>query len=242
MGVITETMLRSMLVKGIPNPYPITPHQVITPAAADFLRYRGIKIVETQEKRTYASIPVGVSNRHVHLTTLHIDQLFGQGHSLTPLRELSQVGQFAATETVNLIGPKGQIQRVRVLGPARSHSQVEITKTDGYQLGVHPLIRLSGDIEHTPGIKLVGPAGAVTLDHGVIIAKCHVHMSPVEAAQYGVLNGDVIGLRTHKLHTRSILYSNVIVRVNERFTLDFHIDMDEANAGDLVTGDLVEWV
>lgn len=240
MGVVTEAMLRSMLVQGIPNPFILMKDQVLTPAAHDFLKARGIQTRVKNEINSYPPIPVGVSNRHVHLKMAHIQQLFGR-ETLIPLRELSQKGQYAAVETVTLVGPKNQLQRVRVLGPARKESQVEISRTDGFWLGVHPPVRLSGDINGTPGITIVGPAGSVTLGRGVIIAKRHVHMSPKDAAAFGVRDGDSIQLRTSKTHGRSIVYADVIVRVHERFSLDFHLDLDEANAGNLITGDIVEW-
>jgi putative phosphotransacetylase len=240
MGVVTEAMLRSKLVKGIASPFILTKDQILTPAAYDFLKARGIQTIVKDEILSFPSIPVGVSNRHVHLKTAHIQQLFGR-ETLTPLRELSQKGQYAAVETVTLIGSKNQLQHVRVLGPARQESQVEISRTDGYLLGVHPPIRLSGDINDTPGITLIGPTGSVTLDQGVIIAKRHVHMSPNDALTYGVHDGDSIRLRTSKTHGRSIVYADVIVRVHERYSLDFHLDLDEANAGNLITGDVVEW-
>jgi len=241
MAVVTEAMLRSMLVKGIANPFILTNNQILTPAANDFLKARGIQAKVMSETSQFPPIPVGVSNRHVHLKTSHIQQLFGR-ETLTPLRELSQKGQYAAAETVTLCGPKNQLQRVRVLGPVRQESQVEITRTDGYLLGIHPPVRLSGDINGTPGIKIMGPAGSVTLDQGVIIAKRHVHMSPKDAIAFGVHDGDSIQLRTGKTHGRSIVYADVIVRIHERYSLDFHLDLDEANAGNLITGDIVEWV
>jgi len=241
MGVLTEAMLRSMLVTGISNPYWITKNEVVTPAAHDFLKSRGIELVVKQEAGTLPKIPVGVSNRHVHLKTAHILQLFGK-ETLTPLRALSQQGQYAAAETVTLIGSKNELRHVRVLGPARQESQVEISRTDGYVLGIQPPIRLSGDITDTPGIKIVGPVGSLTLGQGVIIAKRHVHMSLSDALVYGVQDGDQIQLQTSSSHSRAIRYADVVVRVNERYSLDFHLDLDEANAGNLVTGDMVEWV
>ncbi|MCK9909389.1 phosphate propanoyltransferase, partial [Microbacteriaceae bacterium K1510] len=142
------------------------------------------------------AIPVGVSNRHVHLSPEDVEILFGPGYSLVPERELSQPGQFAAKEKVTLLGPKGFIQGVRILGPARGATQVEISRTDGFQLGVHAPVRLSGDIEGTPGITLIGPSGCVVLAKGVIVAKRHVHMSPVDADRFEVKNGDTIILQT----------------------------------------------
>ncbi|MGE5702938.1 MAG: phosphate propanoyltransferase [Clostridia bacterium] len=242
MALITETTLRAMLRTGIPNPFPVRANDRFTPAAIDFLKGRGIQMKasgpeESVERSDLPTIPVGVSNRHVHLSPADVEKLFGQGYSLTPFRNLSQPGQFAAAELVTLHGPKGLIQNVRVLGPARGASQVEISKTDGFGLGIHPPVRLSGDIEGTPGITLIGPKGFVTLEKGVIIAKCHVHMSAEEARQFGVQNGDSLILQT--TGDRPIIYPDVVVRVSPNYALDFHIDLDEGNAANLKTGDQV---
>ncbi len=243
MGFITESELRAMLKQGIPNPYPVREGDKFTPAAYDFLKGRGIQVGPSQandanrQQAGSRTIPVGVSNRHVHLSPEDVERLFGSGYALTPMRPLSQPGQYAANEKVTLLGPKGLIQNVRVLGPARGASQVEISKTDGFQLGVHPPVRMSGHIEETPGITLIGPAGTVVLQQGVIVAKCHVHMSPQEAAEFDVENGDSLMLQT--TGERSIMYMDVAVRVHANYALDFHVDLDEGNAAGLKTGDRV---
>ncbi|WP_019122964.1 phosphate propanoyltransferase [Brevibacillus massiliensis] len=248
MALITETTLRAMLRTGIPNPYPIHEDDKITPAAIDFLKGRGIqlkplKVSESNEESDSLGaelvVPVGVSNRHVHLSPEDVEALFGTGYALTRLRNLSQPGQFAAQEQVTLLGPQGLIHGVRILGPARGASQVEISRTDGFRLGIHPPVRLSGLIEGTPGITLIGPKGCVVLQQGVIVAKCHVHMSPDDAAAFGVANGDSLILET--AGERPIIFPEVAVRVSPHFVLDFHIDLDEANAANLKTGDKV-WV
>lgn len=246
MALITEAVLRAMVKKGIPNPYPFRENDKITPAAMDYLKGRGIQLEMSklshpsqreEAERDSIWIPVGVSNRHVHLSPQDVDKLFGTGYSLTPMRPLTQPGQFAAQEQVSLLGPKGVIQGVRILGPARGESQVEISRTDGFQLGIHPPIRISGDTEGTPGLTIVGPKGCVTLGKGAIIAKCHVHLSVEEAASLGVKQGDSLILQT--AGERSLSFLDVPVRVDRRFALDFHIDMDEANAANLNTGDRV---
>lgn len=183
-------------------------------------------------------VPVGVSGRHVHLSPEHVEALFGKGHELTPIKELSQPGQFAADECVTLVGPRGSIERVRVLGPARGATQVEISKTDGFKLGVHPPVRLSGDIKGTPGIQLVGPAGTITIEEGVIVAARHIHMTPADAEKAGVKDGDVVKVRVGG--DRGLIFDQVIIRVRDDFALDFHIDTDEANAAGLRTGDTGE--
>lgn len=256
MAVITETQLRAMLPSGIPNPFPVIVGDLLTPAAADFLKERGI-LLSYQEKQLSFSpaeigkterihpetklwIPVGVSNRHVHLSPEHLEKLFGPGYKLTPERELSQHGQYAAVETVKLVGPKGIFERVRILGPPRGATQVEITRSDGYQLGIHAPLRLSGDHRETPGITLEGKNGSIKIDRGVIVAQNHVHMSPADASKFGVADGNRIVLQA--TGERPIFYPAVVVRVNPRYSLDFHIDLDEANAGLLSTGDVVRFV
>lgn len=249
MAVITESKLRAMIAKGIPNPFPLSEGDKLTPAAADFLKGRGISLQPIQKSETTQPaeipagdiwIPVGVSNRHVHLSPEDAETLFGKGHTLTPLRNLSQPGQFAAVETVTLLGPKGLIQGVRVLGPVRGTTQVEISRTDGYQLGVHPPVRLSGSHEGTPGITLIGPRGVVTLTRGVIVAQCHVHMSDAEAGQWGLTADDRLILKTDG--PRPIIFPEVVVRISPRYALDFHIDLDEANAANLKTGDKIQMI
>jgi putative phosphotransacetylase len=244
MTLITEAKLRAMLSKGIPNPYLALQGDIFTPAAIDFLKGRGISVEyranhlsEQSGNRSELTTPVGVSNRHVHLSPADVEKLFGSGYVLTAERALSQPGQYAAKEKLTLLGPKGIIQGVRILGPARTESQVEISRTDGYQLGVHPPVRLSGSLEGTPGITLIGPAGFVTLSRGVIVAKCHVHMSLQEAAQFQVADGDRLILQT--MGERPIIYPDVIVRTSPSYRLDFHIDLDEANAANLRSGDMV---
>lgn len=247
MTVITESKLRAMLKKGIPNPYKISGDDKITPAALDFLRDRNITIenrhpvrtsITPKERLTDSKIPVGVSNRHVHLSLQDVHSLFGEGYNLTPYRELSQPGQFAAEEQLTLLGPKGIIKNIRILGPVREETQVEISITDGFQLGVHPPIRLSGIIEDTPGLTLIGPKGCISLQKGVIVAKRHVHMSPEDAQKFGVKHGDTLLIQT--MGERPIIFSDVIVRVSPDYTLDFHVDLDEGNAAGLKTGDCVE--
>ncbi|MFD0617896.1 phosphate propanoyltransferase [Paenibacillus sp. GCM10027629] len=246
MGIVTESSLRAMLPSGIPNPFTLEPNGKLTPAAADFLKSRGIKVRITSEMDASRStvafplIPVGVSNRHVHLSKLHMEQLFGTGVSLTPDRPLSQPGQYAAMEKVTLRTARSEIRGVRVLGPTREETQVEISRTDGFQLGLQAPLRLSGDTANTPGVTLIGPAGQVHLDHGVIVAKCHVHMSPSDAAALRVKSGDTLMLRTLHTQGRPLVFPSVAVRVHERYVLDFHIDMDEANAAGLHTGNHVE--
>jgi putative phosphotransacetylase len=247
MAVITETSLRAMHKTGIPNPFLLEKGDKITPAAADFLKGRGIEVKSFEEQQQPSAnqateavleIPLGVSNRHVHLSPEDVEKLFGAGHQLTPMRDLSQPGQFACQETVTLVGPKGSIHGVRILGPARGATQVEISRTDGFALGVHAPVRMSGDIEGTPGMVLVTAKGTVVMEKGVIVAKRHVHMSPADAEKYQVQDGDSLILETQS--DRPIIYPDVAVRVNPNFALDFHVDLDEGNAANLKTGDRVK--
>jgi putative phosphotransacetylase len=248
MTLITETYLRTQLVKGLPNPFPVMDGDKLTPAAADFLKERGIPlrrvtpsestILPGDEDKGRMKIPVGVSNRHVHLSPEHVEALFGASYALKPQRVLSQKGQFAAHETVTLVGPRGIIQHVRILGPSRGATQVEISRTDGYELDVHPPVRLSGDLQGTPGITLVGVSGTVVLHQGLIIAKNHVHMSPEDAKTFQVNHGDRLIVQT--MGERPIIFADTIVRVSVHFSLDFHIDRDEANAAHLNTGEHVQ--
>lgn len=245
MALITESKLRAMLKHGIPNPFPLQEGDKITPAAIDFLRDRNIKIpnkASTLQNRSHAvkheqdlRIPIGVSNRHIHLSQEDIQILFGPDYELTPFRELSQPGQFAAAEQLTILGPKGMIRDVRILGPARPETQVEISISDGFQLGVHPPLRLSGSIENTPGITLIGPVGVVALQKGVIVAIRHVHMSPDNAKLFGVQDGDELMVQT--AGERPVIFPDVVVRISPEFKLDLHVDLDEGNSAGLKTGD-----
>lgn len=185
-------------------------------------------------------IPVGVSNRHIHLSAEHMNTLFGVEHTLTHKKDLTQVGEFAAEETVTLVGPKGVLRGVRVLGPLRNNTQVELSRTDGFSLGIAVPVRDSGHIESSPGIVVVGSAGAVTLPNGVICAARHIHMHEDDARQFGVIDGERVAVEI--AGERGAAYRNVLVRVSPNFRLEFHIDTDEANAVNLKNGDQVELV
>lgn len=179
-------------------------------------------------------VPISASVRHVHLCRADVEALFGKGHQLTVKHDLSQPGQFACEEMVVLIGPKGRIPKVRVLGPERPETQVEISRTDEFILGIDAPIRASGDTKNTPGLRLEGPAGAVNLDHGVIQAQRHIHMSPQDAASFGVQDKDWVMVRVGG--ERGIVFDDVLVRVHKDYRLDMHLDTDESNAADLYPG------
>lgn len=180
------------------------------------------------------SIPVAISARHVHLTQKTVEALFGEGHELTPLKALSQPGQFAAKEEVTVVGPKRRIEHVRVLGPARDKNQVEISRTDEFYLGIDAPIRASGDVDNTPGVTLVGTEGReVALDCGVICAWRHIHMTPADAEAFGVENKDLVEVDVGKDGVRSLTFGDVLVRVKSTYKLEMHIDTDEGNAAEL---------
>jgi acetate kinase len=179
-------------------------------------------------------IPIEVSAHHVHLAQADVDKLFGAGHQLTPEHELSQPGQFACKEKVNLIGPKGKISNVRVLGPTRKETQVEIAMTEQFKVGVQPPIRESGDLANTPGIVLEGPKGTATLERGVICAQRHIHMSPDDAMRFRLRDKYVVRVRVEG--GRELIYGDVVVRVNPNYRLAMHIDTDEGNAANIQTG------
>ena len=181
-----------------------------------------------------AFIPLEASGRHVHVTREQALKLFG--HDLTEKRPLSQPGQFLCNERVSVVGPKGEFQNVAVLGPARKETQVEISITDGRTLGITPPVRLSGDVKNTPGIRLVGPCGQIDLNNGVIAAKRHIHMSPMDAKHFGVTDGQEVSLKTYT--ERQLIFENVPVRVNPEFATYAHLDYDEANACGMKDGDL----
>ncbi len=175
-------------------------------------------------------IPVGISNKHIHLSKEDVETLFGKGYELTPMKELSQPGQYACKETLTLVGPSMRaIEGVRVLGPVRKTSQVEISMTDSYVLKVKPPVRESGKTEGSAPITIIGPKGVVNLKEGCIIANRHIHMSPSDAARFGVRDGDYIDVDAFE-GTRKTRWFDVQIRVNEAFRLEMHVDTDDANA------------
>ena len=184
-------------------------------------------------------IAVGISGRHIHLTREVLESLFGKGHKLTVFRNLSQPGEFAAEERVTLIGPSGRaIENVRVLGPTRKFTQVELSRSDGLRLGIDLPIRRTGDLARSPGVTVVGPHGTVNLKEGVVSATRHIHMAPADAGRFGVHDGQLVRARAGG--ERGLVFDNVLIRVSERFALDFHLDTDDANAAGLGNGSLVE--
>ena len=180
-------------------------------------------------------IPIGISARHIHLTTEAVAVLFGEGHELTPRSPLSQPGQFACEEQLTVVGPKRSIEKVRVLGPTRRGNQVEVSRTDEFFLGIDAPVRNSGDTKNTPGVTLIGPAGQLTLEDGLICARRHIHMTPQDAALYGVKDGDVVDVAVDS-KGRDLVFGDVLIRVRDSYALEMHIDTDEANAAEIRSG------
>lgn len=190
-----------------------------------------------QAAKPSITVPVGVSNRHIHLSQEDVERLFGAGAQLHPDRALSQKGYYAARETVLLAGPKGAIPRVRVLGPPRSHTQVELLRSDTRQLGIRVPLRLSGARAPSEPVTIVGPRGSIVERMGVIVAWRHVHLCPKDAAELGLKDGDVVKIRCGG--DRALLLDQVIIRIGEGFAPELHIDIDEANAAELSNGQQV---
>ncbi len=186
------------------------------------------------------TLPIALSNRHIHLSQGDLDALFGKGHELTRFKDLSQPGQYACEERVDAVGPKGTIKGVRVLGPVRGETQFEVSISDAFKLGVQPVIRNSGDIEDTPGIKLVGPEGEVEVSRGVIVAARHIHMHTSDAEEFGVKDNDIVKIEVEG--PRGLIFNEVLIRVSEKFSLEMHVDIEEGNAAGVKNGDLVKLI
>ena len=196
--------------------------------------------VEKKLEEEEGLIPVGVSNRHVHLSQEDLYNLFGYGYELTKFKDLSQPGQFASKETVTIKGPKGKFENVRILGPVRNNTQVEISISDSFKLGIKTPVKESGDIENTPGIIIEGPNGSIEKGKGVIVALRHIHMPEDYAKKRGFKNGEMVTVLSEGI--RKTAFYNVLVRVSNKYSLEMHIDIDEANSSGLKNGDKVKVV
>lgn len=181
------------------------------------------------------TIEMEASGRHIHLSRTHVDALFGVGYKLTPVKDLSQPGQFACKERVTLVGPKGELKNVVVLGPERNESQVEISLTDAVSLGIAPPVRQSGELRGTPGLTVRVGDRMITLDHGLIAAQRHIHMTPEDAGRWGVSDNQRVKLKTFT--ARPLIFDDVVVRVSPKFATMVHLDYDEANACGFKKGD-----
>lgn len=175
-----------------------------------------------------SEIPVGISNRHVHLSQKDLEILFGEGYNLTKIKYLSQPGQYACKETITIVGPRGAIEKVRILGPVRSKSQIEVLMGDCIKLGAAPYVKLSGDLAKTSSITIVGPKGAAVLNEGLIVAQRHIHMTSEDAKNLGVCDGDIVSIKC--ADSRGGTFSNVAIRANDTSSLECHLDIEEANA------------
>lgn len=175
-----------------------------------------------------SEIPVGISNRHIHLSEKDLESLFGKDYELTKIKDLSQPGQYACKETVTLCGPRGPIEKVRILGPVRSKTQVEVLAGDCIKLGVASHVKLSGDLSRTSGITIVGPKGSIQIEEGLIVAQRHIHMTPQDAKNLGVHDGEIVSIKCDGL--RGGIYNNVAIRANDASKLECHLDIEEANA------------
>lgn len=185
-------------------------------------------------------LPIALSNKHIHLSQEDLDVLFGEGYELSKVKDLSQPGQYACDEKVDVVGSKRTISGVRVLGPVRKDTQLELSVSDAITLGIKPIVRNSGDTENTPGAKLVGPKGEVELDKGLIVAARHIHMHTTDAGDFGVKDNDIVSIRVPG--SRGLVFENVLVRVADSFALEMHVDVEEGNAGGIKNNDMVELI
>ncbi len=185
-------------------------------------------------------IPVSVSARHLHLKQEHVDMLFGHGYTLKKFKNISQPGQYAAEEKLTIVGPRGKIENVRVLGPLRRETQVEISPSDARILGVEPVIRQSGFHEGTPGVKIIGPKATINIEKGCIVAERHIHMTPQDALDFGVMDGQKVNVKINGV--RAGLMDEVYIRVRKDFALDMHIDVDDANAFSIKNGEALQLI
>lgn len=185
-------------------------------------------------------LPIALSNRHIHLSKDDINKLFGEGHELTKTKDLSQPGQFACEEKVDVIGPKGTLKGLRVLGPARKQTQIEVSLADARALGVTAPIRDSGDLKDSPGAKIIGPAGEVDITEGVIVASRHIHMNMEDAERFGVKDLDLVDVQT--FGPRSVVFNKVLIRANPNYALEMHVDLEEGNGAGVCNCDMVELI
>lgn len=183
-------------------------------------------------------VPVGLSNKHLHVSAADLEALFGRGYTLTPFKPLKQPGQYAAEEKVDIVGPKGTLKGIRILGPVRPETQVELAMTDARSIGIAAPVRESGKLAGTPGIKLVGPAGEIDLDHGVMVALRHVHLSPAQAKEAGVADKQIVSIKFDG--ERGLIFNHVLVRSGDAHEAEIHFDTDEGNAAGLSNNDMGE--
>jgi putative phosphotransacetylase len=190
-------------------------------------------------KRSKLDIPAGVSVKHCHLTKEHFKILFGASAEPKRVKDIKQPGFYAAEECIDVKGPKGVLKKIRLVAPYRDHTQIELAATDAMAIGINPPVRESGDVKGSAGAILIGPMGQVEIKEGVIIAQRHLHFSPSEAAALGIQSGEVVRVRAGTGGGRSVVFEDVVVRVGPKYSLEFHVDTDEANTAGIKTGDFV---
>lgn len=195
--------------------------------------------IEKRMKRSKLDIPAGVSVKHCHLTREHFKILFGASAEPKRVKDIKQPGFYAAEEMIDVQGPKGVLKKIRLVAPYRDHTQIEIAVSDAMAIGLKPPVRESGAVKGSAGAILIGPAGKVEIKEGVIIAQRHLHFSPSEAKSLGIDSGEVVRVRAGAGLGRSIVFEDVVVRVSDKYSLEFHVDTDEANAAGIKTGDIV---
>ena len=195
--------------------------------------------IEKRMKRSKLDIPAGVSVKHCHLTKEHFKILFGANAEPTRVKDIKQPGFYAAEETIDIKGPKGVLKKIRLVAPYSYHTQIELAATDAMAIGLKPPVRESGDIKNSSGAILIGPQGQLEIKEGVIIAQRHLHFSPSEAQALGIASGEVVRVRAGTGGGRSVVFEDVVVRVGPKYSLEFHVDTDEANTAGLKTGDFV---
>lgn len=207
----------------------VTPEQVSGLAAE----------IEKRMRRSQLAIPVGVSVKHCHLTKEHFKTLFGANAEPRRVKDIKQPGFYAAEECIDVQGPKGVLKKIRLVAPYRDHTQIELAATDAMLIGLKPPVRESGDIKGSAGATLIGPVGQVEIQAGVIIAQRHLHFHPDEAKAIGIESGEVVRVAAGRGQGRAVVFEDVVVRVGTKYSLEFHVDTDEANASGLKTGDFV---
>ena len=190
-------------------------------------------------KRSKLDIPAGVSVKHCHLTKEHFKILFGASAEPKRVKDIKQPGFYAAEEMIDVQGPKGVLKKIRLVAPYRDHTQIEIAVSDAMAIGIKPPVRESGHVKNSAGATLIGPAGKIEIKEGVIIAQRHLHFSPSEAKSLGIASGEVVRVRAGANGGRSTVFEDVVVRVSDKYSLEFHVDTDEANAAGIKTGDIV---
>lgn len=195
--------------------------------------------IEKRMKRSKLDIPAGVSVKHCHLTKEHFKILFGASAEPKRVKDIKQPGFYAAEEMIDVQGPKGVLKKIRLVAPYRDHTQIEIAVSDAMAIGLKPPVRESGAVKGSAGAILIGPAGKVEIKEGVIIAQRHLHFSPSEAKSLGIASGEVVRVRAGANGGRSTVFEDVVVRVSDKYSLEFHVDTDEANAAGIKTGDFV---